>query len=170
MPEHDHPEDAIPQDDLSNDLIERLEWRDAKSDETPHGRARAVTRRAALGGGAGAIAGLMLGQPAASLAAGAAHAASSSAASVFGKQKAYHFVFVNHATTNAFFTATQYGAADACALLGCSYTWTGSPTSNIPAMVSAFNSAIPSGADGIAIALISPTAFNTPVDNALGRM
>jgi simple sugar transport system substrate-binding protein len=169
MSEHDHPEDVPVGDDLSNDLIERLEWRDAKADETPHSRARAVTRRTALGGGAGAIAGLMLGQPAASLAAGAAHAASASAATVFGKQKAYHFVFVNHATTNAFFTPTIYGIADACSLLGCSYTWTGSPTSAIPAMVNAINSAITSGADGIATSLIDPKAFNAPVANALAK-
>ncbi len=38
---------------------------------------------------------------------------------------------VNHVTTNVFFTPTQNGAADACKLLGCSYTWTGSATSNV---------------------------------------
>ena len=30
------------------------------------------------------------------------------------------FVFVNHVTTNPFFVPTQYGAEDACKLLGCS--------------------------------------------------
>ncbi len=45
---------------------------------------------------------------------------------VFGSKKNYKFVFVNHVTTNPFFTPTQYGAADACKLLGCSYQWTGS--------------------------------------------
>jgi simple sugar transport system substrate-binding protein len=169
MSEHDHPGDELPQDDLSNDLIERLEWRDAKSDETPHSRARAVTRRAALGGGAGAIAGLMLGQPAASLAAGTAHAASASAAQVFGKQKAYHFVFVNHVTTNTFFTATQYGIADACNLLGCTSQWTGSEDSNVGQMTTAFRTAITARADGIACAMIDPNAFTPLVTEALGK-
>ena len=30
----------------------------------------------------------------------------------------WKFVFVNHVTTNPFFVPTQYGAADACSLLG----------------------------------------------------
>jgi simple sugar transport system substrate-binding protein len=79
----------------------------------------------------------------------------------------WKFAFVNHVTTNPFFVPTQYGAADACALLGCSYTWTGSATSNVPQMVSATNSAISAKANGIAVAVISETAFTTPVDNAL---
>ncbi len=45
-------------------------------------------------------------------------------------------------TTNPFFVPTQYGAADACKLLGCSYQWTGSETSNVTEMVNAINSAI----------------------------
>ena len=52
----------------------------------------------------------------------------------------WKFVFVNHVTTNPFFVPTQYGAADACNLLGCSYQWTGSTTSSISEMVNAFNS------------------------------
>jgi len=153
--------------DLSNDVIERLEWHDSKREETPHSKARAVTRRAALGGAGGAIAGLMLGQPAASLAAGSARAAS--AASIFGTAKRYHFVFVNHVTTNPFFVPTQYGAQDACNLLGCSYTWTGSVTSNVGEMVTHFNSAIASGADGIACSMIDPKAFTGPTAGALAK-
>lgn len=79
----------------------------------------------------------------------------------------WKFVFVNHVTTNPFFVPTQYGAADACALLGCSYSWTGSQTSNVPEMVSATNAAISSKANGIAVAVISSTAFTTPVANAM---
>jgi len=79
----------------------------------------------------------------------------------------WKFAFVNHVTTNPFFVPTQYGAADACALLGCSYTWTGSSTSNVPQMVSATNSAITANANGIAVAVISATAFTTPVKNAM---
>ena len=63
-------------------------------------------------------------------------------------------------TTNPFFVPTQYGAEDACKLLGCSYQWTGSENSNVNEMVNAFNTAITGGADGIAIALVDAKAFN----------
>ncbi|MDQ6839542.1 MAG: hypothetical protein M3137_14760 [Actinomycetota bacterium] len=43
----------------------------------------------------------------------------------------FNWVFVNHVTTNSFFQATQYGAADACSLTGCKYQWTGSETSDV---------------------------------------
>jgi simple sugar transport system substrate-binding protein len=66
-----------------------------------------------------------------------------------------------------FFTPTQSGAADACNLLGCSYTWTGSSSSNVSEMVNSINSAVTSHADGIATSLIDPTAFNNPVKSAL---
>ncbi|HEX4435251.1 MAG TPA: sugar ABC transporter substrate-binding protein [Solirubrobacteraceae bacterium] len=88
-------------------------------------------------------------------------------AGVFGSHKNYKFVFVNHVTTNPFFTPTQYGAADACKLLGCSYQWTGSENSNVSQMVNALNTAVTGGADGIAIALIDLHAFNAPVEAAI---
>jgi simple sugar transport system substrate-binding protein len=76
-------------------------------------------------------------------------------------------VFVNHVTTNPFFVPTKYGAQDACKLLGCSYQWTGSETANVNEMVNSFNSAITSGAAGIAVALVDTKAFNSGVSNAL---
>ena len=79
----------------------------------------------------------------------------------------WKFVFVNHVTTNPFFVPTQYGAADACNLLGCSYQWTGSTTSSISEMVNAFNSGISAKADGIAVCLVDLKAFNAPTDRAL---
>jgi simple sugar transport system substrate-binding protein len=79
----------------------------------------------------------------------------------------WRFVFVNHVTTNPFFTPTQYGAQDACALLGCSFQWTGSKDSIVPEMVNATNSAISAKADGIAVAVVDKTAFTTPVNKAL---
>jgi simple sugar transport system substrate-binding protein len=148
-------------DDFGNEAIERLEWSDSKKEQTPQSKARAVTRRAALGGGAGALAAFMLSP--------AAQALAASDASIFGSQKKYHFVFVNHVTTNPFFTPTINGIADACNLLGCSYQWTGSETSNVGQMVTAFNAAITAGADGIAVPLIDPTAFNAPTTNALAK-
>ncbi len=36
----------------------------------------------------------------------------------FASHPKYHFVMVNHVTTNSFFTATIYGIQDACAITG----------------------------------------------------
>ena len=96
-----------------------------------------------------------------------ASSSSSGASAVFGSAPTYKFVVVNHVTTNPFFVPTQYGIQDACKLLGCSYQWTGSESSNVNQMVDAMNSAVASGADGIAVALIDETAFNVPTENAL---
>ena len=79
----------------------------------------------------------------------------------------WKFVFVNHVTTNPFFTPTQYGAEDASALLGTSFQWTGSKTADVGEMVNAMNAAISGKADGIAVAIIDPKAFNGPTDKAL---
>ncbi|MGZ3581266.1 MAG: substrate-binding domain-containing protein [Ktedonobacterales bacterium] len=85
----------------------------------------------------------------------------------FPSHKQWNFVFVNHVTTNAFFTPTQYGIQDACAALGCKYQWTGSDHSDITEMVNAFNTAMSSGADGIAVAITDAKAFDAPVHQAL---
>jgi len=81
----------------------------------------------------------------------------------------WKFVFVNHVTTNPFFVPTIYGAQDACSLLGCSYQWTGSTTSNVSEMVNAFNSAISAKAAGISCCLVDLKAFNAPTASALGK-
>jgi simple sugar transport system substrate-binding protein len=85
----------------------------------------------------------------------------------FPKTPNWKFVFVNHVTTNPFFTPTQYGAEDACKLLGCSYQWTGSQNSVVAEMVNATNTAISGKADGLAIAVVDKSAFKAPVDQAL---
>jgi simple sugar transport system substrate-binding protein len=79
----------------------------------------------------------------------------------------WKFVFVNHVTTNPFFVPTQYGIADACALLGCTSQWTGSQTSVASEMVNAMNAAIAAKPDGIAVALVDEHAFNGPIKKAL---
>jgi simple sugar transport system substrate-binding protein len=85
----------------------------------------------------------------------------------FAKTPKWKFVFVNHVTTNSFFTPTQYGAQDACALLNCSFQWTGSKDSIVPEMVNATNAAISAKADGLAIAVVDKVAFRAPIDKAL---
>src|SRR5206468_9638783 len=124
---------------------------------------RAFLRRTALTGvAAGSVSTIL-----AACGSSASSGGSSGSASVFGSHPSYKFVFVNHVTTNSFFTPTQYGIADACKLLGCSYEWTGSETSNVNQMVNALNTAVTSGASGIAVSLIDLHAFNAPVEAAL---
>jgi simple sugar transport system substrate-binding protein len=152
------------------DAIERLEWDERKEEETPYKKWKQMTRRTALTGGAAAVGAMILeacGSSSKSSPTASAASGGSAAASIFGSSKSYKFTFVNHVTTNPFFTPTQNGAADACKLLGCSYQWTGSQNSNVGEMVNAFNSAVSGGVDGIAISLVSTTAFNSPVQKAL---
>ena len=154
--------------DIVNDAVERLEWDENKQEKTPQSSWRQFTRRTALSGGAAGIAAFMLEACGSSSKTGSAAAAGGSAAGgIFGSSKSYKFTMVNHVTTNPFFTPTQSGAQDACKLLGCTYQWTGSATSNVAEMVTAINTAVSAGVNGIATALIDPVAFNKPVAAAL---
>jgi simple sugar transport system substrate-binding protein len=163
-------------EDIVHEAVERLEWDERKQEDTPLKKLHQVTRRTALTGGAAGLAALALqacgsssssSSPSSSTASAATTSSGSSAAAIFGVSQTYKFTLVNHVTTNPFFTPTQNGAADACKLLGCSYQWTGSENSNVGEMVNAFNSAVSAGVDGIGVALISLTAFNSPVEKAL---
>ncbi|HEY4724681.1 MAG TPA: sugar ABC transporter substrate-binding protein, partial [Actinomycetota bacterium] len=129
-----------------------------------------VTRRRLLGG---------IGLTSASLAASAllaacsnndnksSDSASATAAGDFPSTPKWKFVFVCHVTTNSFFTPTQYGAQDACALLNTEFQWTGSKDAVVAEMVNATNTAISAKADGIALAVVDKAAFNAPVNQAL---
>ena len=155
-------------EDIMGDAVERLEWDERKVEETPFKKWRQLTRRTALTGGAAGVAAMILEACGSSSSSSSKAAVPSSAASsIFGTTATYHFTMVNHVTTNVFFTPTQYAAADACKLLGCSYTWTGSSTSNVSDMVNAINSAVAAKVNGIATSLIAPTAFDAPVSAAL---
>ena len=80
----------------------------------------------------------------------------------------WRFVFVNHATTNPFFVPARYGIADAAALFGVDFVWTGSKRSDVGEMVTVMRRAIEQRADGIAVSIIDPRAFNALTDTALG--
>jgi simple sugar transport system substrate-binding protein len=158
--------------DPAHEALERLEWRDAKDnvEETPQSRLAALTRRTALTGGAAGIAAALIaacGGDKSTPTSKAATGGGTPASGIFKSSKKYKFVFVNHVTTNPFFVPTKYGAEDACKLLGCTYQWTGSENSNVNEMVNSMNSAITSGANGIAVALVDNKAFNQPTDAAL---
>src|SRR4029450_7650600 len=77
----------------------------------------------------------------------------------FPKTPSSKLVFVCHVTTNPFFTPTQYGAEDACKLLGVQFQWTGSVNSVVAEMVDATNTAISAKADGLAVAVVDKAAF-----------
>lgn len=101
-------------------------------------------------------------------------AASTAGAAVgnFPKTPAWQFWFVNHVTTNLFFVPTQFGMADAAALLGLPKPkWTGSQNSIPAEMVTQIQTAISAKAAGIATTVInskpSDTTFATPIANAM---
>ena len=128
-------------------------------------------RRQFLAASALASAGLLLGgcrQEAAQQAAQGGGGSGGSGGN-FPDTPEYNFVFVNHVTTNPFFVPTQYGIEDAQALLGTTSQWTGSESSNVREMVDAMNSAISGNADGIAVSVVDPEAFNDPIQNALDQ-
>jgi simple sugar transport system substrate-binding protein len=147
--------------DQVRDAIDHLDYLD-QPDIGGHGfDRRAFLRRTALTGvAAGSVSTILA-------ACGSSASSGGGSAGVFGSHPAYKFVFVNHVTTNPFFTPTQYGAADASNLLGTTYQWTGSENSDVNQMVNAINTAITAKADGIAVSLIDLHAFNAPVEKAL---
>ncbi len=98
--------------------------------------------------------------------------AANAVAGNFPQVPAWQFWFVNHVTTNLFFVPTQFGFADAAALLGIPKPkWTGSTDSAETDMVSAINNAVATKANGIATCVINsaPTAttFQAPVASAM---
>src|SRR5262249_49934779 len=147
--------------DQAHEAVERLDYADRSETNRPGFDRRAFLRRTALTGvAAGSVSPILA-------ACGSSASSGGNSSSVFGSHPNYKFVFVNHVTTNVFFVPTQYGIQDACKLLGCSYQWTGSESSNVNQMVNAMNSAITSGASGIAVSLIDLHAFNAPTEAAL---
>ena len=155
-----------------DDAIERLEWDERKEDETPaktlapgHPAYRADRRRR----------GDRRDDPRGVRRAAAARArarrqprAAAARPSIFGSSKSYHFTLVNHVTTNSFFTPTQNGAADACKLLGCSYTWTGlGDEQRRPRWSTRSTARSAPRPTASRSSLIDPTAFNAPVQTAL---
>jgi simple sugar transport system substrate-binding protein len=153
----------MPDTDQAHEAVELLDSPDGPDTGRIGFDRRAFLRRTALTGvAAGSVSTIL-----AACGSSASSGGSGGSASVFGSHPSYKFVFVNHVTTNPFFTPTQYGAADASKLLGCSYQWTGSESSNVNQMVNALNSAVTAKADGIAVALIDLHAFNAPVEAAI---
>jgi simple sugar transport system substrate-binding protein len=109
---------------------------------------------------------------AAAVAAGAASpdsAAAAAAAAFPQPHPRWRFVFVNHALTNPFFVPAKNGSHDAAAVTGATIDWTGSVSSNVGEMVKAMRHAIETGADGLAVSIIDPDAFDAPTALALRK-
>lgn len=162
---------SMPDPDAIRDALERLECGDEQSKNAQ--TAARLTRRTALTGGAAGLAAVLLeacgGTSPAAGTGTAANAATtqSPVSSVFGVRGGYHFAFINHATADTFYTPTVNGIEDACTLLNCSFSWTGSNSGNVGAMASAIRNAASSGqVDGIATTLISPL-LSAPVNAAI---
>jgi simple sugar transport system substrate-binding protein len=159
---------SMPEPDAIRDALERLEGSDQRSRDAS--TAARLTRRTALTGGAAGLAAVLL--EACGTATGDTTSTAEAAttpipvASVFGVKGGYHFAFINHATADTFFTPTINGIEDACTLLNCSFSWTGSNSSNVGQMASAIRTAISGGVDGIATTLISPL-LGEPVSAAI---
>jgi len=130
---------------------------------------RTLLRNGALAGGGAALAAALAacGKSSDTSSDSDSGAAAKGGAGNFPATPKYKFVFVNHVTTNPFFTPTQYGIEDASALVNTTFQWTGSKTADVSEMVNAMNAAISAKADGIAVCLVDTKAFNSPTDKAL---
>jgi len=96
----------------------------------------------------------------------------SAAAGNFPTTPKWKFTFICHVTDNSFFTPTQYGMADAAAILGLpTPAWTGalSTQSTVPTMLQAFNAAVTASSPGIATTVVSATSFVSPINQALSQ-
>jgi simple sugar transport system substrate-binding protein len=126
---------------------------------------RGVLRTLGLGGGAALAASAL-----AACSSSRNNSGSSSGTGDFPKTPGWKFAFINHVTTNSFFAPTQSGMKDAASLLGLpAPSWTGSENGVVSEMVSAFETAISSGVDGIAIPLTDSNAFVAPTKEALSK-
>jgi simple sugar transport system substrate-binding protein len=136
---------------------------DTEAMETPTGFDRAsLLKRIAAGGAA-------LSLPALLEAKNAFGATAAPGGGNYPAHPKWKFAFINHVTTNPFFVPTQYGAADACALVNCAYTWSGSEKAVVGEMLRAFNAAVSAKADGIAVAVVDAKAFEGPIKSALAK-
>src|SRR5919112_1245646 len=124
-------------------------------------------RRQFLAGSALASAGLLLAGCRREAAQQASQGGGGGSGGNFPDTPEWNFVFICHVTTNSFFVPTQYGIEDAQALLGTTSQWTGSEKSVVSEMIDAMNTAISGNANGIAVCVVDPVAFNKPIQKAL---
>ncbi|PWU20588.1 MAG: sugar ABC transporter substrate-binding protein [Candidatus Rokuibacteriota bacterium] len=78
----------------------------------------------------------------------------------------WKFAFISHLTTNPLFVPLQYGIQDACSLVGCAYSWTGSPRGDTGEVVKAVQSAVAAKVGGIAVPVVDSKALQSPLRQA----
>jgi len=128
------------------------------------------TRRTALTvGGAGVAASLLAACGGSGETATTTTVTGSTAPTIFGANAGFRFAVISHAIDDAFFVPLQYGVADACELLGCSYDWAGSASNNATQEIEAIDTAVSAGVDGIATTIIESEAFEAPIAAALAH-
>ena len=71
----------------------------------------------------------------------------------FPSHPRWRFVFCSHDTLDPLLVATQFGAQDAAALVGCSMQWTGSAKGSAVETARAVRAAVSRKADGIAVSI-----------------
>src|SRR5581483_1638654 len=111
-------------------------------------RARMTDREAFLrraGAGAAGLSFAQLLAPARALAGGGG--------GDFPSHPRWRFVFCCHETLDPLLVATQFGAQDAAALVGCSMQWTGSAKGSAAETARAVRAAVSRKADGIAVSI-----------------
>ena len=84
----------------------------------------------------------------------------------FSRHPNWNFAFLSHLTIDPTFVALQYGLEDACALVGCSFSWGGSARGDVDELAQAFDLAISARADGIGVSLVNPKALDGLVERA----
>jgi simple sugar transport system substrate-binding protein len=136
--------------------------------ETSQNSQELSRRRLMRNAGTTAAAATLLGAMA-GCASSTAAAVGSSTKNPWPKYPSYKFALVCHVTADPFFVPTRAGANDMCALLGCSYTWTGSESDIVPEMVNAFTVAVNDKVNGIGCCMVDPTAFNDVTNKALNQ-
>lgn len=90
---------------------------------------------------------------------GAVESAKADAGSPFARHPRWRFVFVAERTTDPLFVATQFGAQDACGVLGCAYRWLGSARGDEGEAARTLREAVKAKEGGIAISQRSNPAF-----------
>src|SRR6266851_4778565 len=150
-------------DPVVDEAIETLNMKDGPS-------RRRLLEGAGLFSATAAASALIAACSSSSSSSAAPGATASAVAGNFPTTPKWKFTFVCHVTDNAFFTPTQYGMADAAALLGLpTPAWTGalSTQPTVSTMLSAFQAAVTAKSPGIATTVVSATSFTAPIASAL---
>jgi len=150
-------------DPVVDEAIETLNMKDGPS-------RRRLLEGAGLFSATAAASALIAACSSSSSSSAAPNSTAAAAAGNFPTTPKWQFTFVNHVTDNSFFTPTQYGFADAAAILGLPTPhWTGalSTQPTVPTMLSAFNDAVTAGSPGIATTVVAATSFISPINSAL---